>query len=74
MTDQAYSLRGLSLEEILSRLLSLTENGTQSEVAERLGVSKAYVSYVFCGVKPPSRKMLSAIGVERRTFYAEVAR
>lgn len=39
--------------------------GSQRAFAARLGVSPAYVSAVLGGVRPPSRVVLDALGLER---------
>lgn len=38
--------------------------GLQKEYAKSIGVSSAFVSSVMVGKKPPSKKMLSDLGIE----------
>ena len=42
-------------------------NGSsQKDAAKKLGFSEAYLSMVLLGRKPPARKLLAKLGLERR--------
>ena len=57
----------LSEEEALERLRAMiTYDRKQGDLAEELGVSRAYVSAVLTGKKAPSDKMLALAGLVRR--------
>lgn len=51
----------------------ITELGSAKAFAAELGVSAAYISMVRVGTKRPSRKILKALGFERRVTYKRVA-
>lgn len=50
------------------------EYGTQKDLAEKLGVSTAYLSDVLQGKREPAGKMLEALGIERVVTYRKVGK
>lgn len=50
----------------------VAEVGSQEALAARCGVSGAYLSYVLNGQRPPSKKILDALGYRRVVLYEQL--
>ena len=46
-----------------------TNFGSQSKYAEKLQVSRSFVSMVLKGIKKPSKQMLNDVGYEIKVIY-----
>jgi transcriptional regulator with XRE-family HTH domain len=55
------------LLDLIRRLAD--EAGGQSHLAEKLGVSRMYITDVLKGRREPAEKILSAMGYEREVTY-----
>ena len=56
----------LSPEAVITRLrLAVTDAGSQSEFARRIGTSKSRVSEALSGRRPPGDAILAALGARR---------
>ena len=54
----------LRIDEVRRMLADhCSERGSQTALAERLGVSRAYISMVIHGVVPPSRKICKLLRI-----------
>lgn len=61
----------ITREEIITRLrLAAKDAGSQKALAFRLEVTEQYLSDVM-NWKPPSEKILKALGIEKGTVYRE---
>ncbi len=60
------------LLQYIQRLVD--EAGSQKDLAEKLGVSAAYLSDVLQGKREPAGKLLDALGVERVVTYRKVGK
>ena len=56
----------LTTEQVIAMLVrKITEAGSAARVAEQIGVSPAYLSYVVNGYKIPSETICEFLGVRR---------
>ncbi|MGH1574512.1 helix-turn-helix domain-containing protein [Methylobacterium sp. P31] len=64
----------ISRQEADRRLgLALERAGSAAALAAQLGLSPSYLSDVRRGVRPPSARLLAAIGVRKEVRYIEEA-
>jgi hypothetical protein len=52
---------------------AVAEAGGQVQLADRIGFHQSYISEVLNGKRPPSTRLLAAIGLVRVVAYAERA-
>ncbi len=63
-------MKPLSKNEVLALLRARAEKaGSQRALAERLGVTPAYLSDVLQGRREPGPKILAALGLRRVEMY-----
>ena len=59
-------------EQIIRRLADdVAKRGSQTKLAEAIGVSKTYISDILKGKKEPSGRVLLYLGVERILRYVK---
>lgn len=59
-----------SLDDLVAELRHMVgEHGTQAKVAERLGISPAYLSDVMRRTKAPSDRLAEKLGYRREVWY-----
>lgn len=56
----------LTLTQLIDLLKSMCEQSTQKEVAEKLGVSQAYLGDVIRGHRMPGEKILEGLRLRKR--------
>ena len=69
------TLETVNENEALKRLRDrITYDFNQSDLAEEFGVSRAFMSQVLLGHKPPTEKMMASVGIEKKTVFVEAVR
>lgn len=59
----------MTAEQLRKRLAIALAGQTHAEIGQRLGMSAGFVGMVLSGHRPPSKKFLEAVGVERVILY-----
>lgn len=60
----------LTQDQVVSRLRAIVKTrGTQSSLANEIGVSRSFLNEVVKGTRPPTGKILDFLGLQSQTVY-----
>jgi DNA-binding transcriptional regulator YdaS (Cro superfamily) len=62
------------MENPIEELQRIVDAGSQTEAAKSLGISPQYLSDVLLGRRAPGKKILAALGLQRRMVYERVSK
>lgn len=69
---QGEFMRSITIRGVLLKLDRRCNGSTQAQVAADIGVQASFLSAVRAGKKPPGRKILEALGLERVVLYRPI--
>ena len=64
-------MKTFTQDQVVAQLRSLIETGTQSSLAEQIGVSRSFPCEVVRGTRPPTGKILTHLGLQSETIYVK---
>jgi transcriptional regulator with XRE-family HTH domain len=57
-------------DQVVARLRAIVKTrGTQSRLADEIGVSRSFLNEVVKGTRPPTGKILDFLGIQSQTIY-----
>lgn len=62
----------ITQDQVVTRLRAIVKTrGTQSRLADEIGVSRSFLNEVVKGTRPPTGKILDFLGLQSQTIYIQ---